>query len=75
MNIAQRSIKDTSSARWRQLLDVNLTAAFLFTRPSCEMIAREEGTIINVASRAALYPHLAGGVSIAPQTRHGCTHG
>lgn len=63
MNVTQRSIKDTSLAQWRQLLDVNLTAAFLFTKlilPT--MLAREAGTIINVASRAALHPHLTGGV-------------
>ena len=64
MNVTQRSIKDTSSAQWRQLIEVNLTAAFLFTKAVLpEMIAREDGTIINVASRAALHPHLAGGVA------------
>jgi NADP-dependent 3-hydroxy acid dehydrogenase YdfG len=63
MNVTQRSIKDTSSEQWRQLLDVNLTAAFLFTKAILpDMIVRQEGTIINVASRAALHPHLAGGV-------------
>jgi NADP-dependent 3-hydroxy acid dehydrogenase YdfG len=64
MNVTQRSIKDTSSAQWRQLMEVNLTAAFLFTKAVLpEMVARAEGTIINVASRAALHPHLAGGVA------------
>ncbi len=63
MNVTQRSIKDTSLEQWRQLLDVNLTAAFLFTKAVLPaMIARQAGTIINVASRAALHPHLAGGV-------------
>lgn len=63
MNVAQRTIADTSAAQWRQLIDVNLTAAFLFTKLVLpEMIARTTGTIINVASRAALHPHLAGGV-------------
>lgn len=63
MNVTQRSIKDTSTEQWRQLLNVNLTAAFLFTKAVLpDMIARQEGTIINVASRAALHPHLAGGV-------------
>ncbi len=63
MNVTPRSIRDTSSAEWRQLLEVNLTAAFLFTKAILpDMIARQEGTIINLASRAALYPHLAGGV-------------
>lgn len=64
MNVTQRSIKDTSSEQWRQLIEVNLTAAFLFTKAVLpEMVARGEGTIINVASRAALHPHLAGGVA------------
>ncbi len=63
MNVTQRSIKDTSLEQWRQLLDVNLTSAFLFTKAILpDMIARQAGTIINVASRAALHPHLAGGV-------------
>ncbi|CAN5752348.1 SDR family NAD(P)-dependent oxidoreductase [soil metagenome] len=63
MNVTQRSIKDTSAEQWRQLLDVNLTAAFLFTKAILPaMIRRQAGTIINVASRAALHPHLAGGV-------------
>ena len=64
MNVTQRSILDTSSAQWRQLLEVNLTAAFLFTKLLLpDMVAQEEGTIINVASRAALHPHLGGGVA------------
>jgi len=63
MNVTQRGIKDTSLEQWRQLLDVNLTSAFLFTKAVLpDMIARQAGTIINVASRAALHPHLAGGV-------------
>jgi NADP-dependent 3-hydroxy acid dehydrogenase YdfG len=63
MNVTQRSIADTTAEQWQQLLNVNLTAAFLFTKSILpEMIARSAGTIINVASRAALHPHLAGGV-------------
>lgn len=63
MNVTQRSIKDTSSAQWHQLIKVNLTSAFLFTKAVLPaMIQRQAGTIINVASRAALHPHLAGGV-------------
>ena len=63
MNVTQRSIADTSADQWRQLINVNLTAAFLFTKLILpEMIERKAGTIINVASRAALHPHLAGGV-------------
>lgn len=63
MNVTQRSITDTSADQWRQLLNVNLTAAFIFTKLILpEMVTRKAGTIINVASRAALHPHLAGGV-------------
>lgn len=63
MNIAQRSIRDTSSEQWRQLLEVNLTAAFVFTKALLPaMMEHERGTIVNVASRAALRPHLVGGV-------------
>ena len=64
MNITQRRIQDTSSAQWRQLLDVNLTSAFLFTKAILpEMIERAQGTIINIASRAALHPDIASGVA------------
>jgi NADP-dependent 3-hydroxy acid dehydrogenase YdfG len=64
MNVRERSIADTSPDQWRQLLDVNLTAAFIFTKLVLpEMIARGHGTIINVASGAALHPHLLGGVA------------
>lgn len=64
MNVRQRSIQDTEIDQWRMLLDVNLTAAFLLTKALLPaMIARQSGTIINVASRAALRPHLKGGVA------------
>ena len=63
MNVTQRSIEDTSSDQWRQLLDVNLTSAFLFTKAILPgMKARGQGTIINLASRAALFPDMGGGV-------------
>jgi NADP-dependent 3-hydroxy acid dehydrogenase YdfG len=64
MNVTERSIKDTSSAQWRQLLDVNLTSAFLFTKALLpDMLAQQQGTIINLASRAGIHPDLAGGVA------------
>jgi NADP-dependent 3-hydroxy acid dehydrogenase YdfG len=64
MNVTQRSIADTSADQWRQLLNVNLTAAFIFTKAVLsEMVAHKAGTIINVASGAALHPHLLGGVA------------
>ena len=62
-NMAARSIRDTSLEEWRTLLEVNLTSAYYFTKLLLpEMIAREEGTIINVASRAATFPSLMAGV-------------
>lgn len=62
-NMAARSIQDTSLEEWRTLLEVNLTSAYHFTKLLLpEMIAREEGTIINVASRAATFPSLMAGV-------------
>jgi NADP-dependent 3-hydroxy acid dehydrogenase YdfG len=64
MNVTARTIADTSLDQWRQLLEVNLTAAFLFTKlllPA--MIERQSGTIINLASRATLRPNLIGGVA------------
>ena len=64
INVTQRSIQDTSSEQWRQLLAINLTSAFLFTKAILpEMKVREQGTIINLASRAALHPDVAGGVA------------
>jgi NADP-dependent 3-hydroxy acid dehydrogenase YdfG len=64
INVTERSIRDTSSDQWHQILDVNLTSAFLFTKAVLpDMIARERGTIINLASQAGLHPDLAGGVA------------
>lgn len=69
-NIAQRSIAETSSQQWRRLLDVNLSSAFLFTQALLpEMIAREHGTIINIASRAASQPSLLAGVAYSTSKR------
>lgn len=63
MNIAPRSIADTSLEQWRRILDVNLTSAYIFTKLVLpEMKERREGTIVNIASRAANYPSLLAGV-------------
>ena len=62
-NVTERSIADTSAEQWRDLLDVNLTSAFVFTKAVLpEMKARGDGLIINLASRAAMYPSLLAGV-------------
>ncbi len=63
-NMAQRSISETSPENWRWLMDVNLTSAFVFTRAVLdEMIARGDGLIINLASRAGMSPSLTAGVT------------
>ncbi len=62
-NHTERSIADTSAEQWRELLDVNLTSAFVFTKAVLpEMKARGDGLIINLASRAGMYPSLLAGV-------------
>ena len=62
-NVTERSIADTSAEQWRDLLAVNLTSAFVFTKAVLpEMKQRGDGLIINLASRAAMYPSLLAGV-------------
>ena len=62
-NVTQRSIADTSAEQWRTLLDVNLTSAFVFTKAILpEMKERGSGLIINLSSRAGLFPSGGGGV-------------
>ena len=62
-NHTERSIADTSAEQWRELLEVNLTSAFVFTKAVLpEMIAQGDGLIINLASRAGMYPSLLAGV-------------
>ena len=62
-NHTERSIADTSAEQWRELMDVNLTSAFVFTKAVLpEMKARGDGLIINLASRAGMYPSLLAGV-------------
>jgi NAD(P)-dependent dehydrogenase (short-subunit alcohol dehydrogenase family) len=52
--------------KWRKVLDANLTGAFLFSQAAArEMLKREYGRIINIASVAGLHglvngPHYAG---------------
>lgn len=50
---AQRSLEDTSVEEWRQILDLNLTSAFLVTRAALPLLRRSEaGRIINIGSLA-----------------------
>jgi gluconate 5-dehydrogenase len=58
--------EDMPLDKWQKVLDVNLTGAFLFAQAAGrEMVKREYGRIINVASIAGLHasvrgPHYAG---------------
>ena len=62
-NITERSITDTSAEQWRDLLEVNLSSAFVFTKAVLpKMKARGDGLIFNIASRAGMYPSLLAGV-------------
>lgn len=62
-NISERSISDTSAEQWRDLLEVNLSSAFVFTKAVLpEMKARGDGLIFNIASRAGMFPSLVAGV-------------
>ena len=62
-NHTERSIADTSAEQWRELLEVNLTSAFVFTKAVLpEMKERGDGLIINLASRAGMYPSMLAGV-------------
>jgi len=62
-NHKERSIADTSAEQWRELLEVNLTSAFVFTKAVLpEMKERGDGLIVNIASRAGMYPSLLAGV-------------
>ncbi len=64
INIPQRSITDTSAEQWRELMDINLTSAFVFTQAVLpEMKARGDGLIINLASRAGMFPSIGAGVA------------
>src|SRR5262245_37660607 len=52
--------------KWQKVIDANLTGAFLFSQAAgCDMLKREWGRIINIASIAGLHaspngPHYAG---------------
>lgn len=49
---------DTTIEDWKSVLDVNLNAAFYFSKAVLPyMIERKEGKIINISSRASKSPH------------------
>ena len=63
INVTERSVEDTSAAQFRELMEVNLSSAFVFTKAVLpEMKARGDGLIVNLASRAGMFPSLGAGV-------------
>ena len=64
VNVTERSIADTSAEQWRNLMEVNLASAFVFTKAVLpEMKAQGDGLIINLASRAGMFPSAGAGVA------------
>jgi len=58
--------EDHSIEKWRQVVDIDLTGAFLFAqRAGREMLKRESGNIINVASIAGLKGSMPNGQHIS----------
>jgi meso-butanediol dehydrogenase/(S,S)-butanediol dehydrogenase/diacetyl reductase len=55
-----QSLLDTTADRWRAVLDVNLTGAFLCTRHAARQMLRQGGggRIVNIASQAAKSGHM-----------------
>ncbi|MEO7096491.1 MAG: SDR family NAD(P)-dependent oxidoreductase [Polyangiales bacterium] len=53
-----KPVHDTSWSVWQQLLDVNLKTAVLSCKAAApHLVARGGGSIVNVASRAAVHPN------------------
>lgn len=64
MNVSHRRIDATTTEEWDRIINVNLTSAWLFTKNVLpEMVARRDGTIVNIGSKAANYPSLLAGVA------------
>jgi NAD(P)-dependent dehydrogenase (short-subunit alcohol dehydrogenase family) len=58
--------EDMPLDKWRMVLDINLTGAFLFAQAAGrEMIRRQSGSIINIASVAGLKGSLPGSLDYA----------
>ena len=63
-NFTERSIADTTAEQWRDLLEINLTSAFVYTKAVMgDMMTRGDGLIINIASRAGMFPSKLAGVA------------
>ena len=60
MNI-RKPVQDLTLAEWRQVLDTNLTSAFLASRAAYPIMKRGGGKIINIGSMMSLF-----GTSFAP---------
>jgi len=69
-NINARRISETTLEEWQHLMNVNVTSAFLFTKALLpDMIKQEQGSIINIASKAASSPALIAGVAYSSSKR------
>ncbi|MBI1299760.1 SDR family NAD(P)-dependent oxidoreductase [bacterium] len=63
-NLKNRTISETTVEEWQRILDINLTSAYIFTKAILPtMFERQDGVIINIASRAAMLPSVFAGVS------------
>ena len=61
-NTKVRSMADISAADWRELIDVNLTGAFLVSRAFLPaMRAAGRGTIVNIGSDAGIFTNTVSG--------------
>ena len=53
--VRHAEVRDAAPAQWREVLDINLTGAFLCARAALERMAKARyGRIVNVSSHAAL---------------------
>ncbi len=52
-----RSAAETSLAQWREVIDVNLTAAFAASRSSLDALAKSGGAVVMVSSQIGLVGH------------------
>jgi NAD(P)-dependent dehydrogenase (short-subunit alcohol dehydrogenase family) len=56
INVAHRSVEDTTPEEWRKIVDVNATGAFLSLKKALPLIPRgdEGGLVVNISSIAGL---------------------
>lgn len=78
--LAMPSIEDTTLAQWKQVLQVNADGAFLGCRQAIAAMKERGGSIVNIASTAALAGHpgmcayAASKGAVTALTRHVAAH-